>query len=68
MGIIYNENVKEKELYSAYGLTVYGKENRYESVWSPDVEFAYITLRISEAEHNPLPSTSAMSSSVYFFI
>lgn len=52
MGIIYNKNVEEKELYSAYGLTVYGKENRYDSVWSPDVKSAYITLRIKEGEHN----------------
>ena len=29
MSIIYNSNVEEKELYSAYGMTVYGKENDY---------------------------------------
>lgn len=49
MGIIYNANVDEKELYLAYGMTVYGKENDY--VWSiyPDRprESCYISLRIS---------------------
>ena len=50
MGIIYNKNVEEKELYSAYGLTVYGKANRYESEFSPEVEFVYITLRIADEE------------------
>lgn len=50
MGIIYDKNAKEKELYSAYGLTVYGKENRYESIWSPDVKFVFVTLRISDGE------------------
>ncbi len=52
MGIIYNNNAEEKELYSAYGLTVYGKENRYDSVYSPDVKSAYISLRISNGEEN----------------
>ena len=50
MGIIYDKNAKEKELYSAYGLTVYGKENRYDSIWSPDVKSVFITLRISDRE------------------
>ena len=50
MGIIYDKNAKEKELYSAYGLTVYGKENRYESIWSPDVKSVFVTLRISGGE------------------
>lgn len=52
MGIIYDKNATEKELYSAYGLTVYGKENRYDSVFSPDVRSVYITLRISNGEQN----------------
>lgn len=50
MGIIYNRNAEEKELYSAYGLTVYGKANRYDSEFSPEVEFVYITLRIADEE------------------
>lgn len=50
MGIIYNKNAEEKELYSAYGLTVYGKANRYDSEFSPEVEFVYITLRIADEE------------------
>lgn len=29
MGLIYLKN-EEKQLYSAYGLTVYGKQDRYE--------------------------------------
>ena len=52
MGIIYDKDAKEKELYSAYGLTVYGKENRYDSIFSPDVKSVYITLRISNGERN----------------
>lgn len=54
MGIIFNKDVEEKELYSAYGLTVYGKENRYDSVYSPEVKSCYITLRISDGERNVL--------------
>lgn len=49
MGIIYNSNVEEKELYSAYGMTVYGKENDYDWSIYPDRprEKCYISLRIS---------------------
>ena len=49
MGIIYNNNVEEKELYSAYGMTVYGKENNYEWSIYPDrpTEKCYISLRIT---------------------
>lgn len=49
MGIIYNGNVEEKELYSAYGMTVYGKENDYEWTIYPDRqrEKCYISLRIT---------------------
>lgn len=49
MGIIYNSNVKEKELYSAYGMTVYGKENDYDWTIYPDRprEKCYISLRIT---------------------
>lgn len=52
MGIIYDKNVEEKELYSAYGMTVYGKENRYYSVFSPEIKSAYITLRFTNGEEN----------------
>lgn len=52
MGIIYDKNVEEKKLYSAYGMTVYGKENRYDSVFSPEVKSAYITLRFTNGEEN----------------
>lgn len=49
MGIIYNANVEETELYTAYGMTVYGKINRYE--WSiftdRDDEDCLISLRIT---------------------
>ena len=50
MGIIYNGNVEEKELYSAYGLTVYGKENDYDWTIYPDRprEKCYISLRIND--------------------
>ena len=49
MGIIYNSNVEEKELYSAYGMTVYGKENDYDWTIYPDSsrEKCYISLRIT---------------------
>lgn len=48
MGIIYNSNVPEKKLYSAYGMTVYGKENDYDWTIYPDKprEKCYISLRI----------------------
>ena len=47
MGLLYLNN-KEKQLYSAYGLTVYGRQDRYE--WTiynnkPD-ENVYTSLRI----------------------
>lgn len=32
MGLIYNGNVQEAKIYQAYGLTVYGKINRYEGI------------------------------------
>lgn len=49
MGIIYNSNVEEKQLYSAYGMTVYGKENDYDWTIYPDRqrEKCYISLRIT---------------------
>lgn len=53
MGIIYNSNVEEKEIMQAYGLTVYGKINRY--VWTignNKEENALITIRIENAEGN----------------
>lgn len=52
MGIICDKKAEEKELYSAYGMTVYGKENRYDSVFSPEVKSAYITLRFTKGEEN----------------
>lgn len=49
MGIIYNSNVPEKELYSNYGIVVYGKENDYDWTIYPDKprEKCYISLRIT---------------------
>lgn len=54
MGIIFDNNVEETKIYEAYGLTVYGKINRY--VWSiyndrPE-ENALITIRIVNADEN----------------
>lgn len=49
MGIIYDGNVEEKKLYKAYGLTVYGKINRY--VWTihnGKEDECIITLRITD--------------------
>lgn len=54
MGIIYNSNVEEKELYSAYGMTVYGKENDYDWTIYPDRprEKCYISLRINNGTND----------------
>lgn len=53
MGLILNNNVEESKIMSAYGLTVYGKINRY--VWAISdraEENALITIRITDAEGN----------------
>lgn len=54
MGIIYNSNVEEKELYYAYGLTVYGKENDYDWTIYPDRprEKCYTSLRINNGTND----------------
>lgn len=55
MGIIYDGNVEEKKLYKAYGLTVYGKINRY--VWTihnGKEDECIITLRIANNNGNNL--------------
>lgn len=54
MGIIYNGNVEEKELYSAYGMTVYGKENDYDWTIYPDRprEKCYTSLRINNGTND----------------
>lgn len=53
MGIIYDGSVEEKKLYKAYGLTVYGKVNRY--VWTihnGKEDECIITLRIANNAGN----------------
>ena len=53
MGLILNNNVEETKIMQAYGLTVYGKINRY--VWTISgnaEENALITIRIEDAEGN----------------
>lgn len=55
MGIIYNGNVEESKIYQAYGLTVYGKVNRY--IWTihnGKEEDALITIRIVDAEEKDI--------------
>ena len=55
MGLILNNNVEESKIYSAYGLTVYGKINRY--IWTMDnnkEEKVLITIRISDVEGNDI--------------
>lgn len=49
MGIIFDNNAPEKEIYEAYGMTVYGKENNYDWTIYPDkpMEKCYISLRIT---------------------
>lgn len=48
MGIIFDKSAKEKKLYSAYGLNVYGIENWYDWTIYPnrEREICYVTLRI----------------------
>ena len=53
MGLILNNNVEESKIMSAYGLTVYGKINRY--IWTISdraEENALITIRIADATGN----------------
>lgn len=52
MGIIFDNNVKETKIYQAYGLTVYGKINRYESTFRNETESALITIRITDENGN----------------
>ena len=55
MGFIYDGNVEEKKLYKAYGLTVYGKINRY--VWTihnGKEDECIITLRIADNAGNTI--------------
>lgn len=55
MGIIYDGKVEEKKLYKAYGLTVYGKINRY--VWTihnGKEDECIIALRIANNDGNNL--------------
>lgn len=49
MGLIYIEN-KEKQLYAAYGMTVYGTENKYDWTIYPGkpTETVYTALRIEK--------------------
>ena len=53
MGLILNNNVEESKIMTAYGLTVYGKINRY--IWTISdkaEENALINIRITDAEGN----------------
>ena len=55
MGLILNNNVEESKIMTAYGLTVYGKINRY--IWTLEgnkEENALITIRIADAEENTI--------------
>ena len=55
MGLILNNNVEESKIMTAYGLTVYGKINRY--IWNISdraEENALITIRIEDAEGNDI--------------
>ncbi|MBC5688175.1 hypothetical protein H8S37_04405 [Mediterraneibacter sp. NSJ-55] len=56
MGIIYNKNAQEQELYIAYGFTVYGKINKYEWTIYPDraLEDVLISLRITDENGNDI--------------
>lgn len=53
MGIIYDGNVEEKKLYKAYGLTVYGKINRYVwTIYNEKEDKCIIALRIADSDGN----------------
>ena len=53
MGIIYDGSVEEKKLYKAYGLTVYGKINRYVwTIYNEKEDECIITLRITDNAGN----------------
>ena len=55
MGLILNNNVEETKIIQAYGLTVYGKINRY--VWTLEgnrEENALIDIRIADAKENTI--------------
>lgn len=54
MGIIYNNNVEESKIYQAYGLTVYGKVNRYEWTIYNESENALISIRIADRNGNDI--------------
>ena len=55
MGIIYDGNVEEKKLYKAYGLTVYGKINRYVwTIYNGKEDECIITLRIADNAGNTI--------------
>ena len=56
MGIIYNNNVEESKIYQAYGLTVYGKINRFEWTAYNETENALINIRITDANGNDVVS------------
>lgn len=54
MGIIYNNSVEESKIYQAYGLTVYGKVNRYEWTISNKIENVLNTIRIVDTSGNDI--------------
>lgn len=55
MGIIYNNNVEETEIMSAYGLTVYGKINCYEwRIFNKPDENCLISVRITDNNRNDI--------------
>lgn len=53
MGIIFNRNVEETEIMSAYGLTAYGRINRYEwTLRNNESEKCLISIRIADRNGN----------------
>lgn len=53
MGIIFDNNIKETEIMTAYGLTVYGKINQYEwTIYNYTRENALVTFRIEDSIGN----------------
>lgn len=57
MGIIFNYNVEETQIMSAYGLTAYGKINKYDwmgIIKDCEMENALITFRITDNSGNDI--------------
>lgn len=66
MGIIYDRNATENELYTAYGLTVYGTINRYEwTIYNGKEEDCITSLRIVDSDGKNLLNLSLGNNCIF---